>query len=419
MIRKIAALPKRLKFLLLVVSVVFLLALTVIAIHLLGNKEPTDQPSDPKRDVIGASTLSPNSPISERRADQTKLNEGITSIKSSIKAEKFVLKILYYRASIPYWDQQRAFASFRENVSSFDYLTLFWYTLRADGSIRKYIYAVEDKTIIDFAHKNGVKVFGLIANLPDEDEGGSWDSDRVAKVIGSSSARASHINNIVNLAEKMNFDGISIDYEELETSQKNNFTIFIRDLASALHKKGKLLGLAIHPKTSEGKPSEDNGSAAQDLLALSLAADQLYFMAYGEHWDDSDAGPIAGVPWVSRVINYALSIGVPRKKIFMGVPLYGLDWPKNGAGYGTANGLTYSEVASLLKTYNPKVSIDTIEGAAHFTYKSGGKTHEVWFENYQSIQPKLSFAKSLGISATFWRLGGEDPRIWPTLSSFR
>ncbi len=364
---------------------------------------------------INAHTQSPNDLIKTSTASSQKL----IYIQANLKAEKFVPKILNFRASIPYWDQPTAFASFKANVSLFNYTTVFWYTLRADGGISKYIHAQEDPNIINFAHQNNVKIFGLIANLPDDDEGGSWDYKRVEKVISTPTARNNHINEIVALIERVGFDGISIDYEELETYQKNDFTTFIKELASALHEKGKLLGVAIHPKSGEGKPSEDNGSAAQDLVPLSLSADQLYFMTYGEHWDDSKAGPIASLSWVKSVINYALSIGVPRKKVFMGIPLYGLDWPKYGSSYGTAEGLTFSQVTRLITVYKPAVLVDSSNSSAHFDYSLSGQIHEVWFENSQTVESKLDFAKSLGISVTFWRLGGEDSQIWPLLRNYK
>ena len=423
MIKKFFDLPIWTRLTLFFVFLIFIGVSTYLTFYSLNGGQSANPSSSAKEDIVGSSTSSPNNPISDTKGNTKKdagkeVTKNTTPIQTSPKVGQTAPKIPYYRASIPYWDQGAAFASFEKNANLFNFVTVFWYTLRRDGSIRKYTYAVEDAQIINFAHTNSVKVFGLIANLPDEDEGGSWDSERIDKVISTKSARSSHIADIVSLTQRMGFDGISIDYEELETYQKDSFTLFIKELASALHEKGKLLGVAIHPKSGEGKPQENNGSAAQDLVPISQAGDQLYFMTYGEHWDDSVAGPIASVSWVKNVINYAISIGVPREKIFMGVPLYGLDWPKNGSSYGTAKGLTYSEVAGLINQYKPTLIVDTAEGSAHFTYESSGQSHEVWFENYQTVLPKLEFAKSLGISATFWRLGGEDPLVWTTAAQF-
>src|SRR3990167_9598571 len=152
---------------------------------------------------------------------------------------------------IPYWDQKTAFASFSKNVELFDFVSAFWYRIDAEGNLTTYKQTVEDQSIIDFAHKNNVKVLAVVANLPDYEEGGDWDYKRVDKVISSTAARKAHIQVLIGLAAEHNFDGINIDYEALKRSQRENFTAFIEEFAQAHHKEGKILGVAIHPKTPE------------------------------------------------------------------------------------------------------------------------------------------------------------------------
>ncbi|MDP2684516.1 MAG: hypothetical protein Q8P20_05690, partial [bacterium] len=90
------------------------------------------------------------------------------------------LKPLKVKVSIPYWDQENASASFKENADRINYVSLFWYFLGSDGKIHKYNYAKEDLSIINFAHDKGIKVELVITNLP---ESGGWDSDRVERVL--------------------------------------------------------------------------------------------------------------------------------------------------------------------------------------------------------------------------------------------
>src|SRR3990167_9511888 len=71
---------------------------------------------------------------------------------------------------IPYWDQQKAFKSFSQNVSLFDFISVFWFRIDTNGDLTKYKTAVIDRSIIDYAHKNGVKALAVVANLPDYDE---------------------------------------------------------------------------------------------------------------------------------------------------------------------------------------------------------------------------------------------------------
>ncbi|MCH7541912.1 hypothetical protein IH981_04035 [Patescibacteria group bacterium] len=350
----------------------------------------------------------------------TGMSNGKLEITASIKAKDSSARVLSTanRAGsrlvlgwIPFWDQESAFASFKRNADLYSHISLFWYVLRSDGSVKKYIYAQEDTSIINFAHSKNVKVLAIVANLPDEDDGGDWDADRVNKVINSAAVRKKHVNDLVNLAKKQGFDGINIDYEALKGHQKENFTLFIKELANELHKNGKILAVALHPKISEGDPAYSNGSQAQDWKQLAIYADQMHLMAYEEHWETSGSGPIASVPWVSSVLNYAKKL-IPASKLFAGVPLYGYDW----GGSVKAKGLTYAGVQSLIKKYQPKIVWDSSAKTHHFSYRAGGVSHTVWYEDNRSFSGKLSLFNDLGIpNLAFWRLGSEDSQVWTVL----
>src|SRR3990167_8296425 len=141
---------------------------------------------------------------------------------------------------IPYWDQTSATNSFKKNASKIDYVSVFWYRIDENGNLGSYKGAVEDKSIIEFAHKNGVLVLALVANL-NETGDGTWDFQRVDKVISTKQARSKHIKDLIELVEKNNFDGIDIDYESLKTSQKEDFAQFIKELSEQLHLRNKIL----------------------------------------------------------------------------------------------------------------------------------------------------------------------------------
>jgi len=313
---------------------------------------------------------------------------------------------LLVKGSIPYWDQRLAVRSFQDHVEQLDIVSLFWYYLTDDGLVRKYQYAQEDASIIRFAHDHGVQVTAVITNLPEE-EGSSWDSDRVERILADRETRAKHIEEIAVKLDLLDFDGVSIDYEGVVGSQRENFTLFIQELAAALHRTNKLVGVALHPKTGE---ASDLRYDFQDWVSLAAAADQLYIMAYGEHWDDGGPGPIASYGWVESIVRYASSMKVPKNKLFLGIPLYGYDWP---AGGNEATGLTYSDVGKLVARYSPELKWDSNARSPHFHYVGDRRDHEVWFENARSAGEKIRLADETGLAGiAFWRLGGEDPKIW-------
>lgn len=323
-------------------------------------------------------------------------NQLTRSLSPTPKKEPLVVK-----GSIPYWDQDNAFESFQKNVQSFNYVNLFWYFLTNDGMIQKYAYANEDKNIIDFANKNNVKVMAVITNLP-EIEGTTWDSKRVERVINNRAKREKHISDILTKLELLNFNGVNIDYEEVDSSQKDNFSLFIKELADALHKKGKIVAVSLHPDIN----------TFQDWQLLAEYSDQLSIMAYNEHWDESDAGPIASYNWVKKIIENTQKLNIPPGKLFLGIPLYGYDWNKDNDR--KARGLTFNDAKQLIADFDVEEKWDNNSRSPYFFYKDGGgDRHEVWFENSMSVKEKIQLAKQAGFKGiTFWRLGGEDPTAW-------
>lgn len=340
-------------------------------------------------DMIASVTIANNTPTSSQASTSTP-----TAPISATETTVF--------GSIPYWDQARAIADFKAHAEVYDMISVFWYRLDGDGGIGKYQYATEDLSLISYARERGVKTLGLIANLP---ENGDWDPDRVDAAIGDPESRAAHIAAIRALAEEKGFDGINIDYEFLEDSQTDDFSAFIRDLAMGLHADGRILAVAIHAQYPGGP------TRGQDLRALQVA-DILALMTYDEHWETSEPGPVASLPWVREVLTYALSLGLDAKKIYMGLPLYGYDWPEGG----NADGREYEDVVRIANHAGAEVRFDAFAASPVVTYEDAGQSRELWFENVQSFEAKFRLADEYGLGGVhLWRLGREDARIYNVL----
>lgn len=313
---------------------------------------------------------------------------------------------------IPYWDQSAAIASYRARPELFDFLGVFWYAVNEDGVIRPYPYATIDQDFVRSAQGHGTKVLAVITNLPPEDEGGDWDADRLDLVLADGPARTSHVADIMRLVESEGFDGINIDYEQMRANQRQHFTDFIQELAQALHAKNKILGVSLMPKVSESNPQFSNGSQAQDWQQLGQHADHLYVMTYEQHWENSDPGSVAALPWMRSIMAYARRL-IPADKLFGGLPMYGYDWP---AGQ-PATGLTYAQVQTLINTHQPEVQWDDQANSWSFNYQQGVVPHTVWFEDARSAAAKHQLFQQFGVgNAAVWRLGNEDPRLWQILT---
>ena len=306
-------------------------------------------------------------------------------------------------ADVVFWDQARGFQSVQNNLDVYTEVSPFWYYTDANGIIQAYrgsLTTYEDPDMVALLRSQGKKVTPTITNLLN----GYFDGQLVSGILNNATRRASNISSIVNLTVNKGYDGIDLDYENLLAADRNAFSLFVRDLAAALHAQGKTLSVNVYGKTSE--PGSWNGPQAQDLAALGSSADSLRFMTYEYHWSTSAAGPIAPLYWVDAVLAFAVT-QIPASKVIHGLPMWGYDW----VGMQAVD-RTYGDIVSLINQVGATVNWDSGSQTPWFTYYAGNVKHEVWFENQYSIDAKLTSSLKNDVGGVFfWRMGGEDPAI--------
>lgn len=306
---------------------------------------------------------------------------------------------------VPYWDQDRAFGVVRQNPELFDQVSPVWYAPDATGRVGL---ADAENTTVDLSTVRTLQVHGIwviptVTNLRD----GEWDPGTVQAMLHNPTAVETHIDELVNLAVANGYDGIDIDYEDLSGRDREVYSEFLTNLGTALRGAGKLLTTAVHPKTSEA--GDDERNLAQDYQAIGAAVDQVRVMTYDYSWDTSSPGPVAPADWVEDVIAWTVT-QIPREKVVLGVVLLGYDW-----GEGPGATVDYEEAQSIARAHDATVRRFR-DRSPWFTYQdSSGVWHEVWYEDSQSARAKLALVSEYGLAgAFFWRLGGEDPEVWPT-----
>ncbi len=312
------------------------------------------------------------------------------------------------------WDGARARTSWHRHRQQIDELSPVWYQLdiSGDGSINP-LGGARDTDLVAEAHAEGVQVIPLINNYYD-----SFDYVPVSRIIHSPTLRAAHIATLVDEAVAYNYDGIDIDYESLNgMDDREAFSLFIEELAVALHAENKLLAIAIHPKTSE--PGGWSGPQAQDWARIGAAADRFRMMTYGYSWSTSDPGPIAPLHWMEDVASFATSTVTPSK-VYVGLHFYGLDWST-----GPTRSWVWEDVQTLITTtgavrqWQARDTYGRRVAEPFLTYvDTEGESHEVWYADGESIAARLGLVDRQGLGGVaIWRLGGEDQANWQAIAA--
>jgi len=125
-------------------------------------------------------------------------------------------------------------------------------------------------------------------------------------------------------------------------------------------------------------------------------------MAYDYHYRTSAPGAVAPLWWVEKVADY-MCANIPARKILLGLPTYGYDWP-NGSSATTITGI---KLAALKQKYTLVQSFDTASMSLKYTYwDEKGTLHQIWLDNQQSLQAKVEVAKAKKLGGiSFWRIG--------------
>ncbi|NTV62076.1 MAG: glycoside hydrolase [Oscillochloris sp.] len=288
--------------------------------------------------------------------------------------------------------------SFEANKDIIDDVSPFWYSTDSTGRI----YGTRNDELVQVAHASNVRVIPSIHNV-------TSNPDTVVSVLRDPQRRALHIQNIVDEVLARNYDGIDIDYEALDSSLRDDFSAFIRDLATALHANNRLLTVAVHAKAS------DYGGLGgfQDWAEIGKHVDQMRIMTYDYHWRGGSPGPVAPAYWISSVTEYARSVVDPAK-VLLGVHFYGYDWPPNGS----ATPRPWSTIQEIIDEQGATVNFmeSNANGRveeSYFSYRTSQGTRQVWFMTKTGLASKIQTVQDLDLAGiAIWQLGYEKPEYW-------
>ncbi|EOQ98182.1 glycoside hydrolase, family 18 [Leptospira wolbachii serovar Codice str. CDC] len=276
---------------------------------------------------------------------------------------------------------------------------------------------------------------------------------------GRNDIRDHHIQVIVNEIMTYGYDGIDIDYEGMSCDKKEKFEEFFVLLAREVHKKGKLISVAVHPKTpaEKSKKKELNcrglskpialdfrenwrGPTTHDYAFLAKHADRVKIMAYELHprkYHNPGPGPQAPNVWLKDIITYAKK-RVPMHKLYMAIPTYGYDWALNCKS--SAKAIYHSDAqrikagvhknrqpTDINRILNEENKVASWRNLSKFSdihknrayedpslwYTSGGCDRVAFYMNRKAFEEKMTLLRKYDLGGfSFWQLVTDnDPEI--------
>ena len=304
-------------------------------------------------------------------------------------------------AWIPYWNFSNSVSSYYAHPSQFTSLSPVWFQLKDDGSVDiKSFYANGD--LLSFAKAHSTKIIPTVSN---------FSSDTIKLVLKDDSTVNKFTSDIIKEVNTFGFDGIDLDFEQIEITDKDNFMKLLNSLADQLHAKNRILSVTVLPKYTDLDVYSSLKQTRQvmDYQMIGKIADEVRLMTYGYTSESGyTPGPVAPIEWVESVAQYA-SLTIPKEKVILGIPLYSIGWDVKG---GIATAYTFDQIKNVIPA-NGAIEDTTKENTSIVNIKGTDKT--LWYSNKATVDYRKNIAKKYGLKGVvYWSLGNEDQNIWTT-----
>jgi spore germination protein YaaH len=305
---------------------------------------------------------------------------------------------------LPYW----AYSSYPFlNYNLLTTIAYFGVDINEDGNITN-LHDWPAAGLINQAHSQGVRVVLTVI---------LFNSSQIATLLNDPSHRSNLISNLLTEVQNANADGVTIDFEGVPASQRQNLTSFMIDLTIAFH--NNIPGSFVTIFT----PAVD-WSIAFDYLNLSQVTDGLIMQGYDYHWSTAPtAGPVApltgGSTWgtycVSWTVDDYLSETMQNvSKLILSVPFYGFEWETISSNLGAATqgaGTTLFYSTAYTNALQYGRLWDQESQTPYYMYNYTGQWNQGWYDDSLSLALKFNLVNGDNLKgAAIWALSYDGQR---------
>ncbi len=272
--------------------------------------------------------------------------------------------------------------------------------------------------IVQHAHAQGVRVD--LTLRPSTDTATANQA-----FFADPTAQAAAISNMAAQVAGLGLDGANVDIESLFNSDFVAYGTFDAALRAAL--------VGAHASARVTVSTNANVSGANMAhQAIAHGVDRAFLMGYNYRGPTSN--PVGSIsPLVSSVGGLSLSwsvsqydaAGVPRNRVLMGLPYYGMTWPTSSGvlhASRSGTGVAFFPTDSLPPPAGSTMHYDAVESSAW--YATQDPTTKAWSETYYddetSLRAKYGAAATGGLAGVgMWALGYDkgQPGYWEAIAS--
>jgi cellulose synthase/poly-beta-1,6-N-acetylglucosamine synthase-like glycosyltransferase/peptidoglycan/xylan/chitin deacetylase (PgdA/CDA1 family)/spore germination protein YaaH len=311
---------------------------------------------------------------------------GETRSKEAKTAGNVPLAIAFH---VP-WDAQSA-ESLRRHINDLDWVIPGWVSVTGPKHNITTFSDTAGRAVINGATHRPL-VLPMIQNAIE----GQWDGPGMAALLHNPKLRKGFLDRLEPWLLANHAAGAFFDFEQLPASAQPDYLTFLNEVNTRFDRHGWLIAMAAPV-----------GDRSWNLPAYAKIVDRVFLMAYDEHENSGDPGPVASQHWFARAVADSAR-GISADKLVVTIGNYGYDWYPGGS-----DSKTVEEAWQIARDSDAMPVFDPASGNSGFSYEEGDKKHVVWFLDAASAYNQIAFLRRAGLGGiALWRLGSEDPGVW-------
>lgn len=300
------------------------------------------------------------------------------------------------------WDPA-SLTSLKAHVGHLTHLAPDWLYLEGgEGDLR----VTASEEVVDLAREAGLALVPLLRNLDAND---TWQPEVIENLLSGPQALTRQerlTTNLVTTLKDLDARGVLIDWQQIDPFFKDTLTAFLGRLATSLRLEGLELWLSVPARRQ---------LVLLDLAGLAPLVDRFVANLYDENAERDPPGPVASQAFIDGWLDTLVKgYGRPEQWI-VGLGAYGYDWR---AGDTEASLISFEDaMARAGRSGQQGLAFDPKALNPGFSYRDQAAVHQVWFLDAVTFLNQLTATRTRQAGGVaIFRLGTEDPDIWPLLS---
>ncbi len=213
------------------------------------------------------------------------------------------------------------------------------------------------------------------------------DSKLLHRLLQDSATRQKHIDNIIQIIDLYQINGIEIDYEKVTNEDIPNYVLFLEELYQQLSKKNVSLHVVLEPRFP---------------FDVKLPNGPKYtVMAYNVHGYHSGPGAKATFTFLDELMK---KIQKSNQNLAIAFATGGFEW----VAQGQTIALTEIEAEQLLAKTKAVKQRDAGSSAVYFNFLDENNIrHEVWYADQETLEKWITHVQKKSYNEiVLWRAGG-------------